>query len=250
MRFAVIADVHGNLPALDAVLADVARRGVDRIVNLGDCLSGPLWPRETAERLMALDLPTVRGNHDRWLATLPPERMGRSDRFAFDRTGEAERRWLAALPPTVSLDGGALACHGTPDDDNRYLVEDVVGGRLVRAAPGTIAERLGAVDARLVLCGHSHLPHLVRLPGGSLVLNPGSVGCPGYYDPDPQRPHVSESGSPQARYAVVMREGAAVTVEQIAVDYDHGAAAARAAANGRPEWAEALATGFLSSLRP
>ncbi len=67
MRLAVIADIHGNLLALDAVLADIAARGVDLTVNLGDCVSGPLWPAETAARLMALGLPTVRGNHDRWV---------------------------------------------------------------------------------------------------------------------------------------------------------------------------------------
>ena len=65
MRLAVIADIHGNLLALEAVLAHIAARGITRIVNLGDCVSGPLCPAETAARLMALAMPTVRGNHDR-----------------------------------------------------------------------------------------------------------------------------------------------------------------------------------------
>ncbi|MDZ4355615.1 MAG: metallophosphoesterase family protein, partial [Variovorax sp.] len=67
MRIVALSDIHGNLPALNAVLADVARRGADLIVNCGDILSGPLWPAETAERLMALDLPTIAGNHERQL---------------------------------------------------------------------------------------------------------------------------------------------------------------------------------------
>jgi predicted phosphodiesterase len=66
MRMAVISDVHGNLPALEAVLADVKNHGADFTVNLGDCVTSPLWPKETFEALQSLALPTVRGNHDRW----------------------------------------------------------------------------------------------------------------------------------------------------------------------------------------
>jgi hypothetical protein len=73
MRIAVIADVHGNAPALEAVRADIARRNVERIVNLGDCVSGPLWPRETVEALITAQWPTVRGNHDRCVGEDPPE---------------------------------------------------------------------------------------------------------------------------------------------------------------------------------
>ena len=72
MRIAVIADIHGNLPALEAVLADIERRNVDRTINLGDCVSGPLWPREVCELLMARDDLTIRGNHDRWVSGPDP----------------------------------------------------------------------------------------------------------------------------------------------------------------------------------
>ena len=82
MRIAVIADIHGNLPALEAVLADIQHRDVDRTVNLGDCVSGPLWPREVCDLLMASDYLTIRGNHDRWVSRPDPARMGASDRYA------------------------------------------------------------------------------------------------------------------------------------------------------------------------
>jgi predicted phosphodiesterase len=65
MRIAILADIHGNVLALEAVLTDLESRKVDKFVNLGDCVSGPLWPRETAELLMRLSWPTVRGNHGR-----------------------------------------------------------------------------------------------------------------------------------------------------------------------------------------
>jgi Calcineurin-like phosphoesterase len=71
MRLAVISDVHGNLAALEAVLADIKLRGPDYTINLDDCVTSPLWPRETFEALQSLALPTVRGNHDRWIEEYP-----------------------------------------------------------------------------------------------------------------------------------------------------------------------------------
>ena len=124
-------------------------------------------------------------------------------------------------------------------------------GRLRPALPGAVATRLGeaAPGARLVLCAHSHLASLVRLSGGQIALNPGSVGCPAYADPAPPHPHVSEAGSPLARYAIVdIAEGAgAVTrCELLAVDYDYRSAARRALANDRPDWGRTLTTGWIS----
>lgn len=231
MNLAVISDIHGNLPALEAVLADIARRGVTQVVNLGDCVLGPLWPRETCALLMTRGFPTVRGNCDRSVATLAPADMGPLQRYTVGQLEEAQRRWLGDLPATLRLDQGILAVHGCPDDDNRYLLEDIEQGRLVRAPTHAITQRLGRTDAALVLCGHSHQQHMVRLPGGPLVLNPGSVG-------------LSEVGTPHARYALVRRDKGAMTIDLVALDYDHASAAKRAAANDSPRWAYVLATGF------
>jgi predicted phosphodiesterase len=82
MRFAVIPDVHGNLLALETVLADIRTRGVDATINLGDCVTSPLWPRETFEALQGLGLPTVRGNHDRWIQELPEAQLSPAGIFA------------------------------------------------------------------------------------------------------------------------------------------------------------------------
>jgi putative phosphoesterase len=249
MRIAVIADIHGNLPALEAVLADIQHRDVDRTVNLGDCVSGPLWPREVCDLLMASDYLTIRGNHDRWVSRPDPARMGASDRYAYSQLNQDHRTWLGAMPVLAHADHGILACHGTPSSDNQYLVEEVSEHRLVRAHPSTIRERLGDVQARVVLCGHSHQQHLIQLPNGPLILNPGSVGCPSYNDPGAE-PHVSESGSPHARYAV-LTIGEQVSAELIAAAYDWRAAAARAETNGRSEWAYGLRTGwFIACTKP
>ena len=245
MRIAIIADVHGNLPALEAVLADLERRGADLIVDLGDCACGPLWPRETMERLSRLDALTVRGNHDRQVAELPPGEMGPSDRFALRELTKEQRAALGELPMTRFIAPGVLACHGTPARDDLYLIEEVVHGRLVRDTVDGISTRLGSAEAKIVLCGHSHRADLVRLANGALILNPGSVGSPAYDDAGPPA-HVSEAGTPHARYAVLEESRKrGLTVDFIAVTYPFEEAARRAAGNGRDEWAHALRTGFM-----
>jgi predicted phosphodiesterase len=102
MHIAVIADIHGNMPALEAVLADIQRRNVGRMINLGDSVSGPLWPREVCDLLMARDDLTIRGNHDRWISGPDPSRMGASDRVAY-----SQLEWITVIrslhcrpPPT------------------------------------------------------------------------------------------------------------------------------------------------------
>jgi putative phosphoesterase len=241
MKIAVIADIHGNLPALDAVLADIAPRGVDLTVNLGDIVSGPLFPRETADRLMPLGLPTIRGNHERQLLTHGPDRIGQSDRFALAALTEAQKAWLAALPETLRVGSDILLVHGTPASDLEYFLETVDAAGIRPATPDEIEARAGAASARLILCGHTHTPRAVRTSDGRLIVNPGSVGVQAYRDDEPV-PHNVEVGTPEARYAIV-ELGEEIAVEMITVGYDWETAARAAAANGRAEWARALRTG-------
>lgn len=252
-RLAVIADIHGNLPALEAVLADIACQSVGETIDLGDCVSGPLWPKETYELLQRCGFKTVRGNHDRALGQ-PSGTLGPSDAYAqsslasysWEAFAEADMppaacRALADLPATLTSLPGITACHGTPSDDLSYLLENVADGGLVLASNDTIAQRLGAVRSPLVLCAHSHQPRVVRCDD-RLIVNPGSVGCPAYLD-DGAPWHVSETGTPHARYAVLDDRSGLWTVELRAIEYDWASAAARARHNGRDEWARALSTG-------
>jgi predicted phosphodiesterase len=244
IRMALIADVHGNLPALEAVAADIAARGIARVVNLGDHVSGPLWPRETAEFLMRQPWVAIAGNHDRQVAFDDPVTHGPSDRYAFERLTPENMNWLSALPASITLDeAGMLLCHGIPADDREYLLETPEHGRLHLARSDEISTRLGRTEARIIACGHSHQPRLVHLPDGIAVVNPGSVGLPAYADDGPH-PHVSETGSPHARYALLEFTGSGPRVTFAAIEYDHEGAAQRATANGRPDWALALRTGY------
>jgi predicted phosphodiesterase len=251
MKIAAISDIHGNLGALDAVLTDIVRRGVDMIVNLGDILSGGLQPAATADRLMALDMPTIRGNHERQVLAGDPARMGASDRFAHDNINDAQRRWLAGLPATLRLSDEVLLVHGTPRSDLTYFLDVVTpeGARPatsqeVAVLAGDAGRTNGRPASSLILCGHTHMPRRMLLDDGRLIVNPGSVGLQAYDDAHPYY-HRMENGSPHARYAIVERKASGWTAMPIAVAYDWDAAAALAARNGHHGWVHPLRTGFV-----
>lgn len=113
----------------------------DLPVNVGDSLSGPRYPRETANRLLALDLPTVGGNHDRQLVMLRPEEMGPSDRYADGCLNDTDRRWLAAQPATLRAATDVFVCHGTPASDSEYFLEEVEPSGVRCASPVEIEAR-------------------------------------------------------------------------------------------------------------
>jgi putative phosphoesterase len=242
MRIAVIADVHGNLRALEAVQVDLAKRSPDLVVNLGDNVSGPLQAAATADLMMNQSYIQIRGNHDRQLVDRPPADMGPSDRAAYGQLNSRHLAWLANLPPAQTLAGGVLLCHGAPGNDLQYLLEEVDGDRVRLASPFEVRERLGEIGARLVLCGHSHIPRIVSLPGGMWIVNPGSVGLQAYCDEAPV--HYVEAGSPHARYGVIDWREKVPKVDFITVEYDWEAASNEAAQANRPDWAYALATGY------
>lgn len=248
MRWAILSDIHGNLPALEAVLQAIAAEGIEQVVQLGDALSGPLWPAETADRLMALGWPAIAGNHERQVLTQPLDRMGATDRHAAERLDDAQQAWTRALPAARWLDEDIFCCHGTPTSDLVYLMETVTpdfgrhGSMGIRAANAVeLAERLGGIQPPVVLCGHSHVPRILQ-SGRCLLVNPGSVGLPAYDDDHPHRHHV-ETGSPLARWAVLERGPGGFGVSLKATPYDHEQAAHQAEENGRGDWADALRTG-------
>jgi diadenosine tetraphosphatase ApaH/serine/threonine PP2A family protein phosphatase len=243
MRFAAIADIHGNALALEAVLADIAALGIAEIVNLGDHVSGPLEARRTAEILMERGLPSIRGDQDRRLVEL--DRAGTSTRLDYRQLERKHLDWLADMPPTLLFRDEVLLCHGTPTDDAAYWLDRVLDDGTIAARPLDEVEADAAgVAASLILCGHTHLPRVVRLTDGGLVVNPGSVGLPGY---DGHRPvyHKVQTGTPDACYAILERTPSAWSVTFRYVPYDHMAMAELARTNGLPLWASALATGWV-----
>lgn len=232
MRVAVLADVHGNLPALEAVLEDVDRAGVDLIVLAGDVAAGPL-PGETIEALQGLGprVVGVRGNADRCMVEAfdagvdaEPEGAHEDDVELGRRLSRAHRDWLAAAPLTRTVDvdalGPVLVCHATPRDDTEVVLEGT--------DDAAVAVALDGVGEAVVVCGHTHMP-FDRTVAGRRLVNPGSVGMP--------------YGAPGAYWALLGPD-----VELRRTDYDLDAAAERIVE--RSEWSKAAAFARDNVLRP
>jgi predicted phosphodiesterase len=173
----ILYDVHGNLPALDAVLAEAEREGIGRWLLGGDYGSVSPWPRETLERLRALPNATwIRGNGERWLFDPPddpPEVKETYDRFR-DAVSADDQRWLFELPARAELDG-VLYVHGSPLADDESFDEH---------ARGNDERLLAGVHETTVVFGHSHLQFERPGPNGTWLVNPGSVGSPRHGEPN------------------------------------------------------------------
>jgi predicted phosphodiesterase len=222
MRAAVLADIHANLPALDAVLAEPDVASADAVVLLGDIALGPM-PAQTLDRLAELGdrAVWVHGNCEREMVTafdggeIPGRGAGDAIASAalIDR---AHRDRLDGLPLTVTLDidglGPVLFCHASPRRDDEML--------LVDSPPERWAAALADVEAGVVVCGHTHMP-FDRLMGRRRILNPSSVGMP--------------YGHPGAGWALL---GPDVTLRQTRYDAEAAAEAIRASRyTGAQNWA-------------
>jgi predicted phosphodiesterase len=176
VRVAVLADVHGNLPALRAVLADVDRAPVDALVVAGDVVAGPLV-RESLELVAGRPEPVwwVRGNSERVAVAaydggdVPPGPPGVAARWSARALDPHWRDRLASWPIALELDG-VVYCHGSPRRDDEILTT---------ASPtSAFAEALSGIDASLVVGGHTHRQFTRTVPGGVTYANAGSVGLP------------------------------------------------------------------------
>jgi putative phosphoesterase len=207
VRVAALYDVHGNLPALEAVLGDVDRERPDAIVFGGDVIAGPM-PRETLERVRSLDNAyVIRGNADRialeFRRGLRHEDHGLGDWVGEQLTDE-ETEFLESLPLTVTLDVGGVGptcfCHATPRDDEEIFTE--------RDPDEVVAGMLAGTEETTIVCGHTHI-QADRRVGRWRVVNAGSVGMPYEHDPG-------------ARWALLGPD-----VELRRTEYDHEDAARR-----------------------
>jgi predicted phosphodiesterase len=198
---ALIYDVHGNLPALEAVLDDAREGGATRFFLGGDYALFGAWPKETVERLRELDADWIRGNGERWTASPgdAPEPVRPAIATCAELLGDVLVGELAELPETLAR-GDTLYCHGSPRSD--------VESFLPEPGPGDAGLLEGVQAGRLVF-GHTHLP-FKRSADGIELVNPGSVGMP--FD-----------GDTRAAYALLRDDGA---IEHRRVAYDHGASAA------------------------
>lgn len=234
MRIAVISDVHGNAPALDAVLENIANEQFDAVVCLGDHVSGPIDPKGAAERLMALGATCIRGNHDRWVldSARRADPMS-SDAFARERLDGEQMAWLAGMPATARVGDEVFLCHGTPGNDEVAWLDNFYDGRTTTLpSEAEVAAEAEGIASAVILCGHTHIARTLRLTDGRLIVNPGSVGMQ------------LVRGSPDAHYGIVEKRRHGWQTALIAVPYDTEAAARMAEANGFPSWGGAIRHGW------
>jgi len=216
---ALLYDVHGNLPALEAVIADAEAAGAEGWILGGDYALFGGWPVETVDRLRALERATwIRGNGERWTADpdSAPDNPVVPDAIVAARAalGAETVADLASLPFSLPLEG-ALVCHGSPlSDVDSFAPDD--GDR--------DEELLDGADAQRVLFGHTHVPFARTSAGGVELVNPGSVGMP--FD-----------GDPRAAYALLGDDG---RFSHRRVEYDHRASTDRVRRIGE-KWSEIVA---------
>lgn len=218
MRIAIFSDVHANLPALKAVLADLRAFGVDATYVLGDLVGYAPWPDEVLERLRAESFPIVMGNYDDGTgferdecgcAYTDPMEKALGDRgFAWTKaqTSEPNKAWLRTLAPQIRFQADGkryLLVHGSPRRMNEYLYEEKPDETFARIAAGAHAD--------VIVCGHTHMPYDKRV-GTARFVNVGSAGKP-------------KDGDPRACWALLDTNAATVEFHRVAYDVE---AAARA----------------------
>lgn len=236
VRLAAFSDIHGNLHALEAVLAELGRQTPEQTVCLGDLVGYGAFPNEVIQTIRAAGIATVAGNYDDGVgfdreecgcAYTDPEEIARGDRslrWTQAQVTAEHKAWLRALPRELRFalgDWRVLAVHGSPRRLNEYLFED---------RPARSLERMFAkLAADVVLCGHTHLPYHRRI-GSVHLVNVGSVGRP-------------KDGDPRACYALV-ELGVEVKVTFPRVCYDVESAASAIEATDLPrEFAAVLRSG-------
>lgn len=254
ITIAAISDIHSNVFALDAVLSDIKKRGVDQRINLGDILYGPIAPRATYELLMTHrdDILTIRGNQDRQIYEATEAEIADNPTmdFIIKDLPKNAIKWMRALPFDCHLNEDVYLCHGTPTDDMVYLLEDIATGAPIVRSDSNILSLLNGIASPVIVCGHTHIPRTVTLSSGQIVINTGSVGYPAYED-DLPIVHKMQTYSPHASYALITciekKQGKRWQTEHIKVAYNHKAAAELALKNGRRDWAFALNNGRVLS---
>src|SRR5687767_11709905 len=245
MKLALISDIHANLPALEAVLADIEGRDVDATYHLGDLVGYAPWPNEVIERLKREGIPGVAGNYDSTVATdykhcgcryedpRQEELSHLSYAWTREHTTPETKRFLGALPFRLDVRpcGGHVAgptlilVHGTPTLNTLYWTEDRPDSFCTR-----MAEVAGAKAGDVIAFGHTHLPYH-RVVNGITFVNTGSVGRP-------------KDGDWRAGYVLLEMDGQAVNVELVRVEYDvEKAADGIRASDLPPEFADFLESG-------
>lgn len=237
-RLRVFGDIHGNLPALEAVLADIEDQGSSALYCLGDLVGYGTFPNEAISIVRERDIPTLMGNYDQGVGngsdncgcaytSKAAEALGkRSIAWSNQNTSAENKLYLRGLPAQFPLQLAGLRIrlvHGSPRKINEYLYAD---------RPDVTLERLlDMAEADVLVCGHTHIPYHRILPSGRHVVNAGSAGKP-------------KDGNPQACYVVLdsVEDRLRLTFRRVSYDVERAAQAIEASEMPN-EYAQMLRTG-------
>jgi putative phosphoesterase len=212
MKAGLIGDIHANLPALEAVFAHAASKGVQLFWNIGDFVGYNAFPEESVQFIRQRpEVTSIIGNYDlkvlkiekkreKWAATKAPEKL-LSFEWTYDQLSEESKLYLRSLPEQreFSFEGwNILLTHGSPASREEHLLPDTPDDRLRELAEMT--------KARVIIFGHSHVP-FARMAAGKWFINTGSVGRP-------------DDGDPRAAYAILRVEGDELEITHFRVPYD------------------------------
>lgn len=244
MKLAILSDIHSNVFALEAVIADAQKQSVDLMINLGDILYGPIAPKATYDLLMQHEFVTISGNQDRQIHEANADDIASNPtmKFIIDDLGTNPIDWMRSLPFDMQLSGDIYLCHGAPDDDLVYLLENVELGYARLRSDSEIKKLLNGKQSKLICCGHTHTPRTVSLTTGQLFINPGSVGLQAYTDDEPVL-HSMENFHSMASYTVIEETGDSWNIKHLKVPYDVSQAVAECKKRNRLDWVHFLTTG-------
>jgi putative phosphoesterase len=244
VKIAVLSDIHGNSWALKAVLNDLKQRDITKIINLGDCVYGPLDPAGTLEMIADSNMITISGNEDEILFEQNQE-LNNTISFVRNKLNTEQITWLKELPDDLIINDEIFMFHGSPGNKKEHFLEKIGYGSLNSKSDKELKKGLENIKQSIILCGHSHLPELRRFSNGVIIMNPGSVGLQAYVDEDTTCHYVA-NGSPHARYSILKKRDDRWFVEKVEVAYDWEAASKIAIKNGRIDWSDWLRTGKVS----
>ncbi len=243
MKIALISDIHSNVFALEAVIADIQNHQLDMVINLGDILYGSIAPKATYELLMEHNFITISGNQDRQIFEATDSEIDSNPilQFILDDLDTEAIEWLKSLDFAKQSEDMYI-CHGTPTCDLTYLLEDVKLGYPILRSDDEIIRLLNGQKSQLICCGHTHIPRTITLGTGQLVVNPGSVGLPAYTDDTPVL-HSMENFTPHASYSIIEKSDMGWIVQHMKVSYDVQRAAQESKNRNHMNWVHFLQTG-------
>ncbi|AVK84089.1 YfcE family phosphodiesterase [Lysinibacillus sp. B2A1] len=217
------------------------QRNIVSIFNLGDILYGPLFPLETYDLLKGMDIKSVSGNCDRILLQASSDNL--TAQYVIDMLENEHKNWLNNLPFSIQTEDFYF-CHASPKSDEQYLLHDITLNDAILKQPQDIMNLVKEIPQNIIFCGHSHLPDIVYLPNGKVIVNPGSFGLPAYEEEEPFY-YKMESGTPFANYTIVEKRDGRWIFEQINITYDVTDEIKQSEKLNRPDWACALKFGHV-----